>query len=79
MRNMNEVAPLGQIAYWTSVFFSTLLIFYVTLAHEPPYYLLLIPITMSLFGAWIVRPLWCAGSVLLLVFAAFLLKTLTDL
>ncbi len=80
---MYEVPPFGQLIYWVSVFFLTLLVVYLTLFLEPPYYLLLvlllIPVALALFGAWAVRPLGCAVGVLLVVFATFLLKTLTDL
>ena len=67
---------MGQLIYWASIFFLTLFVFYLTAGHEGPLYLWLALGVLALFGAWAIRPVWCAGIVLLVALIAFYLRIL---
>lgn len=75
---MYEVPDFLKAIYWASVFFLTLFVFYLTVILEAPLYLWLVPVALAVLGAWAVRPLWCAGGISLLAFAALALKVFTD-
>lgn len=62
---MREIAPLGQLVYWLAVTFVTLLVFYLAAAHEPPLYILLVPIALATFGVLAVQRSWYGLAVAL--------------